>query len=475
MASTKLSVLIPVYNEEEYIQEVLGRVLRAPLPPDMIREIIVVDDCSKDGSAELVENFSAEHPEVFIRLVRQPKNQGKGAAIRTAIASVSDDSDYCLVQDADLEYNPAEYPRLLAPLVQGDADAVFGSRFLASGERRVLYYWHSLANHMLTTLCNIAADINLTDMETCYKAIRTPLAKSIPIENDRFGIEPELTIKLARRKARIYETSISYHGRTYEEGKKIGLKDAFEAVYAIFRAKFSGKLYTDGGPAALDAMAAAPKFNAWMAETISPWMGQRVLEIGAGMGNMSRHLCPGRKRYVATDLETEHLEQLRIRFRNRPAVEVAYLDAENAENFVPYAGQMDTVVCLNVLEHIKDDAGTLARIRTLLAPGGYLLLLVPNDPAAYGSLDKAVGHYRRYLKDGLSKLMQEAGYEVETVLEFNRVSMPGWRVVGQVLKSTNLTPGGMRIFDKFVWLWRMIDAKLPWQPTSIIAIVKRKQ
>ncbi len=475
MASAKLSVLIPVYNEEQYIREVLGRVLHAPLPDGITREIIVVDDCSTDGSAELVEDFSTEHPEISIRLVRQAKNQGKGAAIRTAIANVASDSDYCLIQDADLEYDPAEYPKLLAPLLEGKADAVFGSRFLASEERRVLYYWHSLANHALTTLCNIAADLNLTDMETCYKVFRTTLAKSIPIENDRFGIEPEITIKLARRKARIYETAISYHGRTYEEGKKIGLKDAFEAVYAIGRARFSGQLYTDGGPAALDAMAAAPKFNAWMAETISPWVGQRVLEIGAGTGNMAKHLCPGRKRYVATDLEREHLEPLRIRFRNRPAVEVQHLDAENAEDFRPFEGQLDTVVCLNVLEHIKDDAGTLERIRTLLAPGGYLLLLVPNGPAAYGSLDKAVGHYRRYVPAGLKTLMEAAGYDVETILNFNRVSMPGWRIVGQVLKSKNLTPNGMRVFDKFVWLWRSIDAKLPWEPTSIIAIARRKE
>ena len=473
MASTKLSILIPLYNEEEYIREILGRVVRASLPPGMSREIIVVDDCSVDGSAELVEDFRAATPEIPIVLLRQPKNCGKGAAIRAAIAAASADSDFCLIQDADLEYDPAEYGKLLAPLVEGKADAVFGSRFLASDERRVLYFWHSLANHILTTLCNIVADVNLTDMETCYKAFRTPLAKSIPIESNRFGIEPEITIKLARRKARIYETAISYHGRTYDEGKKIGLKDAFAAIWAIAHARLSGRIHTDGGHAALDALAAAPKFNAWMAGTIAPWLGDRVLEIGAGSGNMARHLCPRRKRYIATDLDPEHLEQLRVRFRHRPAVEVRKLDAEDPSDFTPFEGQLDTVVCLNVLEHIRDDAGTLRRIRTLLAPGGCLLLLVPNDPAAYGTLDKAVGHFRRYLAPGLTTLLEAAGYDVERVLNFNRVSTPGWRVVGQILKSEVLTPGGMRVFDKFVWLWRRIDSLLPWPPTSIIAVARR--
>jgi 2-polyprenyl-3-methyl-5-hydroxy-6-metoxy-1,4-benzoquinol methylase len=468
-----LSVLIPLYNEEEFILELLRRVISAPLPEGFDRELIVVDDCSGDGSAELVESFIAAHSEVRIRLLRHARNRGKGAAIRTAIAAAT--GEFSIVQDADLEYDPNEYPRLMAPLVSGQADAVFGSRFVVAGERRVLYFWHSLANQILTLIGNIASDLNLTDMETCYKLVRTSLLKSIPLTNDRFGMEPELTIKLARRKARIYEVPISYHGRTYEEGKKIGLKDAFEALWVMFRARFTKHIHTDAGHESLDAVSAAPKFNRWMADTIRPWVGQRVLEIGAGMGNMTRQLCARRKLYVATDLDEEHMATLSGNFRHRPSLRTARLDAENAGHFQPFAGEMDTVICLNVLEHIKDDHGTLQRIRTLLQPGGRLILLVPNDPRAYGSVDEAIGHFRRYTKATLTAAVEGAGYQLEEMLEFNRVSMPGWRFTGQVLKARTLSSSTLKIFDAFVWLWRRIDKSLPWQPTSIIAIARNDQ
>jgi len=321
MHTATLSILIPLYNEEEFITELLNRVVAAPLPEGLDREIIIVDDCSTDDSASLAEAFIAAHPETRMSLLRQKPNQGKGAAIRKAIDAST--GEFGVVQDADLEYNPAELGRLMGPLLRGDADAVFGSRFLVSGETRVLYFWHSVANGWLTLLANLASDLNLTDMETCYKAFRTSLVKSIPLTSERFGMEPELTIKLARRKARIYETPISYHGRTYEEGKKIGLQDAFEALWVILKSRFTSHIYKDAVPHALETLSDAPRFNRWMADTISPWMGVRVLEIGSGLGNLSRLLCRRRKRYVATDLKPEYVAQLRMAFRHRPLVEVA--------------------------------------------------------------------------------------------------------------------------------------------------------
>jgi glycosyltransferase involved in cell wall biosynthesis len=231
MTTQTLSILMPLYNEEQFVGEILRRVLAAPLPAALEREVIVVNDCSTDSSPEIVERAAATDPR--IRLFHQPKNMGKGAAIRRAIEEAT--GEYAIIQDADLEYDPGDYPRMLGPLVDGRADAVFGSRFATSEARRVLYFWHSLANQMLTLSCNLVSDLNLTDMETCYKAARTSLLKSIPLRSARFGIEPELTIKLAKRRVRIYEVPISYHGRTYEEGKKIGLKDAFKAVYTLMR------------------------------------------------------------------------------------------------------------------------------------------------------------------------------------------------------------------------------------------------
>ncbi|MCU1330478.1 MAG: glycosyl transferase, family 2 [Bryobacterales bacterium] len=473
MITSLLSILIPLYNEEEFVGELLRRVVAASLPAGLDREIIVVNDCSTDGSAEVVQDFIATHPEARIRLVHHDRNQGKGAAVRTAIKLA--EGEFSVIQDSDLEYDPSEYTHLLKPLLEGKADVVFGSRFLVSGERRVLYYWHSLANHLLTTLCNIVSDLNLTDMETCYKAFRTTLAQSIPIQSDRFGLEPELTVKFARRRARIYETPISYHGRTYAEGKKIGLKDAFEALWVIVRSKLTSQLYTDRGPQALDAMSLAPKFNRWMAETIAPWAGKKVLEIGAGAGNMTRELCPRRRKYVATDIDPEYLAQLRNGFGHRPSMQVALLNATEAEHYVPFAGQFDTVVCLNVLEHIEDDLGTLRRIYSLLEPGGRLLLLVPNGPEAYGTLDAAIGHFRRYTRESLAIVVKQADFELEEMLTFTRISWPGWRFTGQVLKATTLSPSGVRVFDRLVWLWRKVDKSLPWEPASIIAIARRPE
>lgn len=253
MDCTLLSILVPLYNEEQFVEKLLHRAAEAPLPDGMDREIIVVDDGSRDHSAQIVADLAKLRAQIL--LVRHDRNRGKGAAIRTAIDYAR--GDYCLIQDADLEYDPAEYCRLLRPLVEGRADVVYGSRFLVAGERRVLYFWHSVANWMLTICCNIVSDVNLSDMETCYKVFRTPLLKSIPIRCNRFGIEPELTIKVARRKARIYEVPISYHGRTYEEGKKIGLKDAFQAIWVIMRYAFSHDIYKEPVTKSLEGLSEA--------------------------------------------------------------------------------------------------------------------------------------------------------------------------------------------------------------------------
>ena len=223
----KLSVVMPVYNERATLREVVGRVLAVPV--DL--ELICVDDGSKDGSREILDELQKQYPQ--IRVFLQPQNMGKGAALRRGIQEAK--GDYVIVQDADLEYDPAEYPVLLGPLDQEKADVVFGSRFLGGGPHRVLYFWHSVGNSLLTLLSNIVTDLNLTDMETCYKVFRREILQSIPIEEERFGFEPEITVKIAKRRLRIYEVGISYWGRTYEEGKKIGWKDGVRAVYCLLK------------------------------------------------------------------------------------------------------------------------------------------------------------------------------------------------------------------------------------------------
>jgi glycosyltransferase involved in cell wall biosynthesis len=237
----KLSILVPVYNERAVVERSLALVLAAPLPEDMERELILVDDCSTDGTSAVLDRFAAS--DARIRLIRHPVNRGKGAAVRTAIQHAS--GDFCLVQDADLEYDPSEYPRLLKPLLDGHADAVFGSRYVRGEQTRILPFWHSMINRFLTLVSNMFCNLNVTDMETCYKVFRTDLLKSIPIRSDRFGFEPEITMKSAKRKLRIYEVPISYHGRTYEEGKKIGWKDGLKVFGVILHFWLIDDLYVE--------------------------------------------------------------------------------------------------------------------------------------------------------------------------------------------------------------------------------------
>jgi glycosyltransferase involved in cell wall biosynthesis len=223
----KLSVVMPVYNERATVREVIGRVLAVPI--DI--ELLCIDDGSSDGSREILAELQQKHPQV--RALLQSRNMGKGAALRRGIQEAT--GDFVIIQDADLEYDPTEYPQLLEPLIQGRADVVFGSRFLGGGPHRVLYFWHSVGNWFLTLLSNCFTNINLTDMETCYKVFRREVIQAIPLEEDRFGFEPEITVKVARRKLRIYEVGISYSGRTYEEGKKIGWKDGVRALYCLVK------------------------------------------------------------------------------------------------------------------------------------------------------------------------------------------------------------------------------------------------
>jgi glycosyltransferase involved in cell wall biosynthesis len=232
----RLSVVIPAYNECQTVAQLLARVAAAPLPEGVGLEMVVVDDGSKDGTRELLRELR-DRGEPAFRLIEHGVNQGKGAAIRSGFAAAS--GDIVLIQDADLEYDPTEYPRLLAPILADEADVVFGSRFLG-GPHRVLFFWHYVGNRFLTTLSNMFTDLNLSDMETCYKVFRREVVAGLELRSNRFGIEPELTAKVARRAARIYEVPISYRGRTYAEGKKIGWKDGFAAIWSIVRYNLLG-------------------------------------------------------------------------------------------------------------------------------------------------------------------------------------------------------------------------------------------
>jgi glycosyltransferase involved in cell wall biosynthesis len=252
----KLSVVMPVYNESTTLEKVVQKVLGVPLEI----ELICVDDGSQDGSIEILEQLQSDHPQ--LKIVLQPRNMGKGAALRRGIQEAT--GLYTVIQDADLEYDPNEYPALLDPLMQGKADVVYGSRFLTGQPHRVLYFWHFVGNRLLTLASNVLTNINLTDMETCYKMFRTALIQSIPLEEDRFGFEPEITVKIAKRRVRIYEVGISYWGRTYEEGKKIGWKDGVRALWCLVKYSFKEPCVK-----AVSSLAGAPAFQDQAKQAVS--------------------------------------------------------------------------------------------------------------------------------------------------------------------------------------------------------------
>lgn len=237
MSTQKLSVVIPAYNEQATINSILQKIMKVDLPQDLGLQLVIVNDNSTDGTEKIISEFIASNPQTDIKYFKQDKNQGKGAAITKGIKQA--DGDYIIIQDADLEYDPNEYTLLLQPILDGFADVVYGSRFISGKPHRILFFWHTIGNKFLTFLSNMFTNLNLTDMETCYKVFRSEIIQSLDLQQKRFGIEPEITAKIAKiPKIRIYEVGISYYGRTFEEGKKINWKDGFKAIYCIFRYNF---------------------------------------------------------------------------------------------------------------------------------------------------------------------------------------------------------------------------------------------
>src|SRR5580658_10717018 len=391
-----LSILIPVYNERTVAEQSLALVLAAPLPENLERELVIVDDCSTDGTWDILQRLAAAEPR--IKLHRHEVNQGKGAAVRTAIQKAA--GDFCLVQDADMEYDPAEYPKLLRPLLDGHADAVFGSRYLAGGQTRVLPFWHSMMNRGLTLFSNMFCNLNVTDMETCYKVFRTDLLKSIPIRSDRFGFEPEITMKVSKRKLRVYEVPISYHGRTYEEGKKIGWKDGVKALGVILYFWVVDDMYeANYGRGLLNSLTGTPQYLTWLTRVLRPHLGDRVLEIGAGLGNLTGRLMARKLHYVAGEGDPLYLHALRNRFLKTPSVTVCKLDPEDPNDYRPWKEKFESALCVNLLESVDDPQAVLTELAGILKPAGVAIVLVPQGPGLYGSLDRAMGHKRRFSGD----------------------------------------------------------------------------
>jgi glycosyltransferase involved in cell wall biosynthesis len=476
--TTTLSVIVPAFNEQYLVATSLHRLRVLEESPllDGIK-IIVVDDGSSDGTHQALEDFRARlesepgNGKSTWLFIRHEQNGGKGSAIRTGLANA--DTELVVIHDADLEYHPRDLLQMVEVFLYEEADAVFGSRFMPGGYKRALFFRHAMGNQLLTFLCDLVCDLNLTDMETCYKMVRTNLLKSIPLESATFDVEPELAIKLARRGSRIFEVPISYSGRTYREGKKINWKDGVRALWSIFHYAISDKLYTADayGAEILGRLNRAPRFTRWMADVIRPYIGERVLEIGAGIGNMSVHLMP-RTTYWATDINPHYLDYLGSLQTTRPYMQVAQIDASAGQTY-PEDQRFDTVVCLNVVEHLEDDLATLGNIRKVLDDGGRAIILVPCAPKLYGTLDEALGHCRRYTEGQLKDVSQRAGFAVEQILKFNRPGVLGWWLNGKVLRRRTFGLAQIRLLNILTPLFRLVDSWLPLPPLSLIAILKK--
>jgi glycosyltransferase involved in cell wall biosynthesis len=431
-----LSVIVPVFNERHTLAKILERVRAVPIR----KEIVLVDDASTDGTREQIERIVATWPDDDdnqLRVFLQERNAGKGAAVRRAIDEVR--GEITLIQDADLEYNPDEYPQLIAPILSGDAEVVYGSRFLG-GPRRVLFFRHTMGNRLLTFLSNLFTDLNLTDMETCYKVFRTDIIKRLNLQSNRFGMEPEITAKLAKMGCRIYEIPISYHGREYWEGKKIGWKDGFSAIWTIVKYSLTdGGAGEDPGYVTLRRMRNARRYNDWVWSLLEPHVGNRVLEVGCGVGNFTHYLRQ-REYVLATDNNAEYLGMLRTSTEHLDNVEVEDINWEEPDFDALRAHEFDTIICLNVLEHIENDRGALAAFAAILRPGGQLVLQVPAMQQIYGEIDRAIGHHRRYERRALEGLLAEAGFDVVESRYFNVPGILGW-YVNAVLLGRRTIPG----------------------------------
>jgi glycosyltransferase involved in cell wall biosynthesis len=463
-----LSVLMPVYNERRTLRTIVGRVLASPVPIPF--ELIAVDDCSTDGSADILRELAARDPR--LKPVFHEHNTGKGGAVHTAIKHMT--GDLAIIQDADLEYNPAEIPRVIQPILDGNADAVLGSRFAGSDYRRVLYYWHRVANTILTLLTNMVADVDLTDMETCYKAVRADVLRQTCLRFRRFGLEPELTIRLAQWGLRIYEVPVSYMGRTYAEGKKIGLRDAIKAVGAVLWCGLVDRRFTThDGYYTLTAVRKARGYNQWVYRQIRPYLGRRVLEAGCGIGNLTEQLLDC-EQLTAADTDPLFVEMTRRRFGHLDNFRALQVDWTSDADCTQVAAEtLDTVFCINVLEHVDHDDAVLRRFVRMVTPGGYVVALVPLHPRLYSAVDEALGHKRRYTAGDLRNKFAAAGLEEVEVKGFNRFGSVAWWLNGKVLRRKRFTPG---LFNAYSFLLPLLKGAdyLPLPANSALAVGRKR-
>jgi glycosyltransferase involved in cell wall biosynthesis len=461
---TTLSVLMPVYNEIRTLRTIIRRVLDIDLPLSI--ELVCVDDGSSDGSWEVLEEMARAEPRVIA--VRHSRNQGKGAALRTAIGRMT--GSVAVIQDADLEYDPSDIPRLIAPILDGRADAVYGSRFSASAERRVLLFWHSVGNQLITLVSNALNDLDLTDIETGYKAVRADVLSRLRLTADGFGIEPEITARLAQWGARIYEVSISYHGRTYDEGKHIGWRDGIEALGLMLKYRFlDTRFVADADHFTRQNLVRGRGLRRWVLAEFGEDLGKRVVEVMPGPG-LTSALLLDRTRLVLADESRVHLETLHRRYGHLENVSFLHGVDDDLE-LECTKSDIDTVVCFDALQRVEQPAEFLARLANCLPGNGRVLIHVPQGPEIFGRLDQRLGHRLRFTRAALKQTIAQAGLEVAWVRDFNRLGRWFWRA--RASNRESISPVESRLLSLALPLARFVDRLRIGRGLSLLAVATK--
>ena len=455
----KLSVIIPAYNEEFTISRVIEAVKAVDLPAGVAREILVVDDGSTDGTLHALSLFSSDPS---VRIIKQPLNKGKTAAIRRGLEAVS--GDLVVIQDADLEYDPTEYPAMLAPIIEGRADIVYGSRF--KGSIRKMKNINRLANIFSNLTFNFLFGQRLTDINTCFKLFRTSDIRSISICSSHFAFETEVTAKLIRKGLRIVEVPISYEARSIFQGKKIDWTRAIGMYLAIIKYRFdrdtiqapdatAGSLYD-----ILAAQQRIDNYPRWIHKNISPYIKGDVLDIGSGLGSIVRFFKSLEiKSILPTDVNERMLVMLRgIVSGNEKFMQPEKFDISSSEDMDRMGrDRFDTVTCVNVVEHILDDETAFKNTYALLRKGGRLCLVVPAIKGIYGSLDEMCGHHRRYSARELKAKLIEAGFSVKKLYFMNMFGVITWFFAGKIFRCRKFSDRSLRVLDKLVPTLRAME------------------
>lgn len=417
-----ITVIVPVYNERPFIKECISKLAKSLKKQNLEVEIIIVDDGSTDGTVDELKVISSEFKQV--RLILQKVNRGKGAALVRGIKEAS--GDFILFQDADLEYDPKDINEILIPLINGSADVVYGSRFTFNPARKILNFHHQAGNLFLTFLSNLATGLNLTDMETGYKAFRSNILKTIPLRSERFGIEPEITAKIAKRHCVIYEVPITYNGRSYGEGKKITWKDGLIALYTIAKYWLIDDCYhKEQIYETFSNIEQTHHAQEKLVLRLTPYFGSKILEVGSGIGSISR-ILPVKENVTLTDWRKDKLELLKSGFEGKGRLSVEEFDFKNQKVPKSLLGKFDTVLFLHQLQYCENESQVLLRLRSLLAENGRLLIAVPGKELM-GEYEKSLNFHRRYSSESLKNLLKDTGFRVVARFETNYPALKIWQ------------------------------------------------